>query len=544
MMNRIINKDPAAKQILVPVLLLCLILMPAFSQTEELTADQVRAAVQTWVRSVTADAQPDAIIEKLEPYQVERETVAYIAHLVNGGFCLCGPDDLVLPVYLYCPQGTYDSQIPDYQYILREIEMRLKNLRKGLEENDPNLLQYQVVLSERASAWQDLIAGRVPPRNESRVRVEPDMMVLDLTSTWHQYSPYNDQCPELTPGVDENVKVGCVATAMSQIMYYWQWPNTGMGSGSTVYYYRWRDNWDEEPLAADPVIPVDNWWIDRLEWDAADGGKLRMNGYWDQSLYDKAKDINEDADYRSALQTLWNRLTSVESHLSANFGATTYDWSIVEDVHDSTDVPDAGDNEVAQICYHAGLAVSMDYGVRLSTTYTIYVDNALMDHFRYDPDAVYASRDIYDMTDEIQWLRPLEISGQKPEGGVGHAWVVFGYNKATDPDRQFKMNLGWGGGSDGWYSCDDINLPGPYTEDQFIIKWIAPLDVVQFVDSLFFDPGDGSPDDPYENIEEAIVEAPDGATLILKAGSVNTFSAATLVIDKPLTLKGYDVVIK
>ena len=67
-------------------------------------------------------------------------------------------------------------------------------------------------------------------------------------------------------------------------------------------------------------------------------------------------------------------------------------------------------------------------------------------------------------------------------------------------------------------------------------------DVVQFVGAT--NSGDGSPDDPYQDIEEALQHAPNGATLIFKAGTGNTFSSASLVLDRPLTLKGYNVTIQ
>ncbi len=536
-------KDKACKRAwpLVSLLLASLILLPGLLQAKQLSPEEVRAAVQTWVRYVTADARPDAVIERMEPHKVKGETIAYIAHLSGGGFCLCGPDNLVLPVYFYSPYGRYDPQNPDYQYILWEIETRLKHLREGLMGGDPKLLQYQKALAERASSWQDLIAGRIPLRiEENKAKAEPIMMELDLTSQWSQGSPYNDQCPELTPGVDEHCVVGCVATAMSQIMYYWKWPNTGQSTGGTVYYYRWRNNWDEEPLAKDPKIPP-NWaGGGRLEWTAAGGDKLRMNGYWDNSLYGGAQNISDDADYLNALETLWNRLTQASTNCNANFGATNYNWSIIEDTH--SDPPDNGDAEVAKLCYHAGIAVGMNYGIKSSGAYPSDVDDALEDHFRYDYDATYGTRNINTMTEEIQWLRPMEFSGYRADtlGGGGHAWVVFGYNKTTDPDRQFKMNLGWGGFWDGWYSCD--NVPEFFNLKQHHVTRIAPLNVVKFVGDS--NPGDGSPDDPYEDIEEAIAEVPDNATLIFKAGSDNTFSAPTLTIGKPLILKGKDVIIR
>lgn len=538
-MKQITNKASRASRSLGLLLVFCLILVPTFLHAGELDETEVGSAVQTWARHVTADARPDAVIERMEPHQVKGETVAYIAHLVGGGFCLCGSDDLVLPVYLYSPRGTYDPQNPNYQYILWEIETRVKCLREGLEKGDPTVLGYQDFLAKRASFWQDLMSGRTPPRMEEKG--EPVMMELDLTSQWHQRTPYNDQCPDLTPDADEHTVVGCVATAMCQIMYYWRWPYTGVGIDTTIYNYLWRSNWDEEPLVSDPNIQPDWAGGGRLEWTSAEGGKLRMNGYWDGSLYKGAKKINEDADYLDALENLWNRLYHVASYCIANFGATTYDWSIIGDTH--TDPPDAGDVEVAKLCYHAGVAVIMGYGVWGSGASTWNVDSAFEDHFRYDYDGICGTRDIDTMTEEIQWLRPLYFSGDRHDtlGGGGHAWVVLGYNKWTDPARQFKMNLGWGGACDEWYSCDSIPC-APFYLNQLNVTRIAPKDMVGFVGGL--DPGDGSPGDPYQDVEEAIDEAPDNATLIFKAGSDNTFSTATLLIDRPLTLKGKDVTIR
>jgi hypothetical protein len=475
------------------------------------------------------------VVEKMEPYLVDGAILTYIAHLADSGFCLCGANDLVLPVYFYNPQGTYDPSIPDYQDILWEIAERVKYLQKGLEEKDPSLQPYHQALSERASFWQDLIAGRILPRIEKKgVKGEPVMMELDLTCTWRQGSPYYDQCPELTPAADEHTKVGCVATAMSQIMYYWKWPNRGVGDGSTVYNFRCRNNWDEEPLAANPGIPAG--WAGRLEWTPANGGRLRMNGYWDSSLYWEAYDINNDPAYSNALFALWNRLSIASIICSAVFGTTNYNWSVIQDVH-TDDPPD--DAEVAQLCYHAGIALGMNYGVSESGAPSAEVENALRDHFRYDTDADYQESDVNKMTTEILWLRPFHFRGNNAAGG-GHAWVGFGYNKGTDPNRQFRMNMGWGGDHDGWYSCD--NVPHGYTISLDHTIQIAPQNVVRFVGAT--SAGDGSPNDPHRNIEEAVAEAPNGATLIFKAGSDNTFSAATLTITKPLTLKGVDVVIR
>lgn len=536
-MEQVKRRVAKAYGMTVLAMILCLVLIPVSVQAQAgvLTESEVQAAVETWVRHVTADARPDAVIEKMEAHIVDGETVAYIAHLSEGGFCLCGADYLVLPVYWYSPQGIYDPENPDYQYILWEIATRFENLRGGLEERDPELQQYQKALSDRRLFWQDLIAGHVPARSEESLTAsEPTMMELDLTCLWHQGSPYNDECPLLHTPPEERTLVGCGATAAAQIMYYWKWPNTGKGTDSVDYNYRWRSNWDEEPLSTNPGIPA-NWaGGGRLEWTAASGGQLRMNGYWDMTLYYSAVRINPSTDYKDALDDLWARMNKATKKCEANFGATTYNWSLIQDTH--SDPPDAGDAEVAELCYHVGIASGMDYGLWGSGSALYNIQTGIVDHFRYDPDDTYGDPDINMMTEDIQWLRPLEFSGCSAPNQC-HLFVAYGYNKGTDPNREFKMNMGHGGGDDGWFSLDSV----PYNLYQKHLTSIAPLDVVRFVGAD--NPGDGSPDDPHEDIEEALADAPDNATLVFKAGSTNTFSAATLTIDRPLTLKGYGVTI-
>ncbi len=50
-----------------------------------------------------------------------------------------------------------------------------------------------------------------------------------ITSLWNQGSPYNNQCPFVKTGLSTKYPTGCVATAISQIMYYWKYPDHGIG---------------------------------------------------------------------------------------------------------------------------------------------------------------------------------------------------------------------------------------------------------------------------------------------------------------------------
>jgi len=62
--------------------------------------------------------------------------------------------------------------------------------------------------------WQDILDGNIA----KGVKAAGPL----LETLWNQEPYYNDLCPQNTP-------IGCVATAMSQIMRYHQWPQNGIG---------------------------------------------------------------------------------------------------------------------------------------------------------------------------------------------------------------------------------------------------------------------------------------------------------------------------
>ena len=350
----------------------------------KLGKNEIKTAVETWVREWTPDARPDAVIGSLEPYEEEGETFAYIARLKGGGYCLCGADPLVLPVYLYASKGSYDPKNPGCKYVLHEIAERLRYLRKALSTDAPEIRPYRGRLSRRANDWSLLARRRTPFHGSGgRDGAAPKKIELELTCKWHQDSPYNDQCPNLSPGYDEHVYVGCNATAVTQIMYYWQWPTHGIGSHTWRYDYRWRTigSWDSEHLSIDPGIPP-NWPKDqigstkyeRLRWNGQTK-RLEMTGYWDESLYNAAAALCSDPAYIITLATLYLRLTPNSYFETVYPGNATYDWSLIEDQH--SDPPDPGDQEVAELCNHIGNTITSTWGIVGTGSNFIYSAPAL-----------------------------------------------------------------------------------------------------------------------------------------------------------------------
>ena len=143
----------------------------------------------------------------------------------------------------------------------------------------------------------------------------------------------------------------------------------------------------------------------------------------------------------------------------ANFGATTYRWDLMPDKlrpHHT----DAEKSAVAQLLYHAGVAVDMSYTDDGSGSYTCDVLYAMPQYFRYS-DSI--SLHVYSEYTNAQWFSMIraEIDGGRPviysgatKNSEGHAWVVDGYNT----DGYLHINWGWGGDFDGFFLPDRMIL--------------------------------------------------------------------------------------
>jgi hypothetical protein len=177
--------------------------------------------------------------------------------------------------------------------------------------------------------------------------------------------------------------------------------------------------------------------------------------------------------------------------LTANFGATTYQWSLMPNALNSQSTT-AQVNAVATLMFHVGVAIEMDYGINSSGAYTNsygYSDlacseNALKDYFGYKSTTIHS---VYkDNTTDAVWVSILtaEMDAGRPviesgHGGGGHAFVCDGY----DNNGLFHINWGWGSAYDGYFAHNALNpggggtgsgSMGTYNQDQSLVVGIEP----------------------------------------------------------------------
>ena len=153
---------------------------------------------------------------------------------------------------------------------------------------------------------------------------------------------------------------------------------------------------------------------------------------------------------------------------SADFGNTEYDWENMLDeyIGGQYDYTDA--SAVAELMYHAGVSVKMQYNSASSGgsgASSSDIPGALSQYFGYDKSAYDAKRNYYSneeweemIYNELANNRPVLYGGQDVNGGGGHQFVCDGYAG----DGLYHFNWGWGGYCDGNFAITGADALMPY----------------------------------------------------------------------------------
>lgn len=154
-----------------------------------------------------------------------------------------------------------------------------------------------------------------------------------------------------------------------------------------------------------------------------------------------------------------NSYSSTYGTMSANFGATTYNWGAMPN---KLLAPNAN---VAQLLNHTGISVNMNYTANSSSAFTTAVRTALVNNFKYATSAQNLTKSSYTNTQwentvrtELDAQRIVIISGFDPTANAGHAFIADGYQGTNS----FHINWGWNGSSDGYFLLSALS-PGSYS---------------------------------------------------------------------------------
>ena len=159
-------------------------------------------------------------ISKIQPINENATALMYVCNFSTGGFVIVSADDIAVPIVGYASSGEFDvdkisSNVSNF---MGQYSSQIKIAREHTLIQDDNTKQL----------WSNLLSNETIFEKSLTRAVAPLMDNIH----WDQGQYYNTLCPVDAAGPDGHAVTGCVATAMSMIMYYWRYPLTGNGTHS------------------------------------------------------------------------------------------------------------------------------------------------------------------------------------------------------------------------------------------------------------------------------------------------------------------------
>ena len=418
-----------------------LLTIVAFATARAAEVDEAttrRVAVAFWNAHHPADVK-DVDEASLTLNVFEDLSLVRVYSVADNGFVIVSADNSALPVLGY----SFDSPFP------KELHPSLRYWLNGYQSQLAELDAEGVEASQQvAGAWNTLLTSVAGRKDSAQDSVTP--VAALLKTRWDQGNPYNKYCPYDSIGHIKTV-VGCVATAMAQVIRYWEHPTCGTGSHSYVPVQRTQTAFDT--LTADFAHTT------------------YIYEYMPNVLYDgisRAREVDAVAklSYHCGIAVNMMYGSSSGAYSSCGYYDNGGNWRV----------------------WTNACAVS-----------------AFTDFFKYDATLInYAERD-HVQSDSV-WLalidndiyagRPIYYSGHDSTGG--HAFVLDG----IDVEHRYHFNWGWGGSGDGFYIHTNIapgsggyggNATYSFNYGQAAIFNLQPvptqLDTVDIYDTVCYDAG-------------------------------------------------------
>jgi hypothetical protein len=142
---------------------------------------------------------------------VQATIYLYVFNSGTDGFVMVAGEDIVTPVLAYSDERAFDpNNIP--ANTAKWIEGYKNQIRFAIENG-------MKATEEISREWLNLIEGNTSILSSDRTDSNVDPLIQ---TKWSQSPYYNALCPG-------GSVTGCVATAMAQIMKYWNYPSNGTG---------------------------------------------------------------------------------------------------------------------------------------------------------------------------------------------------------------------------------------------------------------------------------------------------------------------------
>jgi len=406
------------------------------------TAYEAEMVVKGWLK---VDPQPldttlGQQIKSVETFTDKNGQPAYyVVYLQPSGFVIVSADDLVEPIIGFADDGIFN---PSYTNPLGALVINDLNGRTEAVRSNISILSMttQTTITKTQKKWSCLI-DLAKERNENIMLMNEapicddnpsDVRVAPLTkSKWSQTCidsnqwPYYRACfnyytPQILStgelswdkgdeyyGHVDNYYAGCVATALAQLMRYYEYPQ-------------------EAPIQPDPTDPNNTIGV----------GEFDPNGKFVPLMPRR---------YRSLL--------------GGDEIGGPYQWTqMVFEPNSSTTLEQI--KAIGAICHDAGVVAKMDYTADGSGAGFLDAKEALINNFLYK-NVIWGHNRIDNIGSALIGMIHPNLDAKRPvilaiygEQDGGHAVICDGYGYDSAETLYHHLNMGWSGSEDCWY-----NLP-------------------------------------------------------------------------------------
>ena len=359
----------------------------------------VRAVGALPSTQVTGPAMP-----LLDP--IDGTTLGYVYELVPVGYLVVTSDTQLTPViaFSYTSNFSWDEH-PDNLL----LHMLRHDLALRLDAADAGGIAPGATASNEAD-WQALISPPLEPQGSDKPGADPPgnggttVYGPWLTSAWSQGAPWNDDCP-IDPDTSERCVVGCTATALGQVLNYWQYPTSIAFPESADYITTTRE------------ISIDA--------STADFTSIDYNGS------DPSDAVMAAVSYAAGVSLEMN-------YTSTGSGAHMAYWS-----------------HVLAGTWSPWTPPDQRWGYASADLRT-YAWSGWGAPYYTDETSFYTQ-----LSTSMTQARPAGVWVSESGGGGGHTIVADGWQSGG---RTFHLNYGWSGSTDGWYAMPSMGAGYGFVE--------------------------------------------------------------------------------
>ena len=393
-------------------------------------------------------------VRKAMTHKTSDGTEFHSFRMQGGGTVITSADTEDAPVIAFTPKNldlsATDRKSPLWALLNRDLSLRGKGHRRQNGASERHRRRWSE-LRRQGSAVRVMAAASFAEEEEGEGEgdFEPsDMRVPVLLKTaWGQSTAYtnesfdcevdcfNSQTPavKITSGSEvtyENCLCGCVATAMAQLMKFWEWPKAINGFDNHLYT---DSSWPVEikrTVSGDRITV----WAPPKHVLSADAGQYDWAGMTDYPL--SPVGMNEEGEF------VWAGEAVTESNCLA----------------------------IGKLTYDCGVAVGMAWGLDssgLRSDRAHRIPEALVTKFGYKHALLCEGATLSSTTDAKLRANAIcaNLDAGHPvlllvSGGLGgHAVVGDGYGfTGTEETPYVHLNMGWDGQNDVWYNLPLINV--------------------------------------------------------------------------------------